>query len=84
MLQSYPVPRYQAINFPNFGVVFDAVAEDGKVHTLAGVGVPGRSMWSICDCREYCLSGGFTDERSFRNEDGCREIHWYPAVVDGP
>ena len=74
-LRSYPSPRYQAVHYPGLGCTFEAITEDGKGHTLAGVGT--ARDWTICDCRRYALDSGFTDERTHRTETGQAEFHWY-------
>ena len=76
-LRSFPTPRYQAIHFSGLGTVFDAVTDDGKSHTIAGVGT--CRDWTICDCRRYAREGGFTDERIFRNDTGQTCFHWYKS-----
>jgi len=74
-LRSWPTPRYQAIHFAGLGCTFDAVTDDGKCHTLAGVGT--AHDWTVCDCRRYAIGSGFTQERTHVNETGQTEFHWY-------
>lgn len=76
------VPRYQATHFPGMGTTLDAVTEDGKCHTIAGIGT--CRDWTINDCRNYARSNGFTVETQ-RHVDGLLVVDWtepVPNVVD--
>jgi len=67
-------PRYQAMYFPGLGCVFDAVTADGSVHTIAGVTTAWN--WTINQCREYAVSGGFARE-TIQRIDGQPVWHWH-------
>jgi hypothetical protein len=77
MASTYPTPRYQATHFPGMGCTLDAVTDDGKCHTIAGVGT--ARDWNVCQCRAYALAGGFTVE-TVRQIDGLAVFHWTQPV----